>query len=208
MTRFVFSLVALGWLALSPSIATAADARAVFAGGCFWCMEAEFEGTDGVSSVVSGYAGAGDTAPTYEEVSTGRSGFIEAVEVFYDPAKVGYDDLLKIYWSNVDPFDAEGQFCDKGSQYVAAIFTDGAAEEKLARESLERVERKYGRPVATAIQPLEKFYPAEDHHQDYAKKNRVRYTLYKNGCGRPDRLEELKSMKTQPEGASAEEDKR
>ncbi len=174
--------------------AYAATERALFAGGCFWCMESEFEDQKGVLDVVSGYAGPKrETPPTYEEVSKGDSGFIEAVSVTYDPAIVSYQQLLDIFWSNVDPFDEEGQFCDKGSQYVAAIFYSSPEEEKLARQSLASIEAKHGKPVATKILFKAPFYDAEEHHQDYAKKNSVRYNLYKNGCGRPARLKELQS---------------
>ena len=180
-------------LVLCGAASSAAAATAVFAGGCFWCMESEFEDKPGVTNVVSGYAGGKGPKPTYEQVGRGDTGYVEAVEVTYDPAKVSYKDLLEIFWSNVDPFDEKGQFCDKGSQYVAAIFVNGAQEEKQAKESLQAVEKKFGEKVATKIIPRTTFYEAEDYHQDYAKNNALRYNLYKNGCGRPSRLEELKA---------------
>jgi peptide-methionine (S)-S-oxide reductase len=156
-------------------------------------MESEFEDLKDVSDVVSGYAGLEtQTPPTYESVSTGRSGYVEAVRVTYDPAVVSYESLLEIFWGNVDPFDAEGQFCDKGAQYLAAIYYASPEEERLARESLKKMEEKHGREIVTAIAPREEFYEAEAEHQDYASRNAVRYALYKNGCGRPARLEELK----------------
>jgi len=168
------------------------DAVATFAGGCFWCMESEFEGLDGVSGVTSGYAGPKtDKPPTYEDVGTGESGYLEAVSVTYDPAKTTYEDLLVIFWDNVDPFDPDGQFCDQGSQYAAAIFVNNDAEEKLARESLAVVEKKHGKEVATEIKRFEAFYPAEEYHQDYYKTNALRYKNYRKGCGRDARLEEL-----------------
>lgn len=178
-----------------PFAAQAATAQAVFAGGCFWCMESEFESQQGVSSVVSGYAGGPKrdaNPPSYEEVSSGESGFIESVRVTYDPAKVGYPRLLDIFWRNVDPFDEKGQFCDKGSQYAAAIFYATPDEEKLARASLVAVEKKHGKKVATKILPVTTFYQAEAHHQDYYKTNAARYKVYKTGCGRDARLEELR----------------
>jgi peptide-methionine (S)-S-oxide reductase len=172
--------------------ATEGSKTAIFAGGCFWCMESEYEDLKGVSDVVSGYAGPKrDTPPTYEEVGTGQSGYVEAVSVTYDPAVVTYAQLLDIFWSNVDPFDDKGQFCDKGSQYVAAIFAGSPEEEKLAQDSLKKVEEKFGQTVATQIHPAEAFYPAEDYHQDYYKTNSLRYKLYRNGCGRDGRLEDI-----------------
>lgn len=176
---------------LGGNTARADTKTALFAGGCFWCMESEFESQKGVSNVVSGYAGGVGPAPTYEQVSSGTSGFLEAVEVSYDPDVVTYPQLLDIFWSNVDPFDAEGQFCDKGAQYAAAIFTDGSGEGKLAEESLLVVEEKYGQQVATKILPKTTFYPAEEYHQDYARENKVRYKLYRDGCGRDARLKDL-----------------
>lgn len=185
-------LSSLCFLLLMSAQARAQEKSAIFAGGCFWCMESEFESAKGVSDVTSGYAGGDGPAPTYEEVSRGDSGFIEAVKVTYDPAVVSYERLLDIFWSNVDPFDDKGQFCDKGAQYAAAIFTGDDHEKTLAEKSLKQVEEKYGRDVATRILPRGSFYAAEDHHQDYYKKNAVRYKLYKSGCGRDARLKELK----------------
>lgn len=187
-------LTALCFLFLMSVQARAEEKSAIFAGGCFWCMESEFESEAGVSSVVSGYAGGPKrdaNPPTYEEVSGGQSGFIESVRVTYDPAKVSYQRLLDIFWRNVDPFDEKGQFCDKGSQYAAAVFYGSPEEEKMARESLAKTEKKYGETVATKILPVTTFYEAEAYHQDYYKTNAVRYKLYKKGCGRDARLEEL-----------------
>ena len=171
------------------------DDIAMFAGGCFWCMESEFEDLPGVSDVTSGYAGETDAMrkkpPTYEEVSRGDSGFLEAVAVSYDPSVVSYQKLLDIFWSNVDPFDDEGQFCDKGNQYVAAIFVKTPEEEKAARESIRKIEKKFNRKVATKILPQRAFYEAEDYHQDYATRNTLRYGTYRRGCGRDQRLDEI-----------------
>jgi len=178
----------------AQSVPLSTDARAVFAGGCFWCMESEFQDLKGVSDVTSGYAGGDGPKPTYEQVSRGNSGFIESVAVTYDPSIVTYQQLLDIFWSNVDPFDEDGQFCDKGSQYVAAIFTSTPEEETLARSSLKAIEQKSGRKVATKILPQTTFYEAEEYHQDYYKKNSGAYERYKKGCGRDERLEELKGQ--------------
>jgi peptide-methionine (S)-S-oxide reductase len=164
---------------------------ALFAGGCFWCVESEYESQAGVLSVVSGYAGAGDTAPTYEQVSSGKSGFIEAVEVTYDPAKVSYQTLLDIFWRNVDPFDPDGQFCDQGSQYVAAIFPANDEEKKMAEDSLKAIEAQFEKPVATQILVKTNFYKAEEYHQDFYKTNAAHYKRYKNACGRDARLNQI-----------------
>lgn len=160
---------------------------AIFAGGCFWCMESEFQELAGVRDVKAGYAGGTKPDPTYEEVSRGDSGYKEAIEVTYDPSIVSYEKLLDVFWSNVDPFDDKGQFCDKGDQYVAAIFTETDGQKKAAEVSLKKVEEKFGRPVATQILPKTTFYMAEDNHQDFYKKNPDHYERYKNGCGR-DRI--------------------
>lgn len=187
-------VILLGLMLVSFSgPARAADAAmAVFAGGCFWCMEAEFSHKQGVNEVISGYASSSEgEQPTYEQVSTGTTDFKEAISVVYDPALVTYQQLLDIFWSNVDPFDEAGQFCDKGKQYQAAIFYGSPTEKTLAEESLKKVEAKFGRTVATQIQPQITFYPAEDHHQDYFETNADRYKVYKAGCGRAETLQKI-----------------
>lgn len=166
-------------------------AVAVFAGGCFWCMEAEFSHKDGVTDVVSGYAGDDAAAPTYKEVSSGETGFKEAVKVTYDPALVSYQQLLDIFWSNVDPFDEKGQFCDKGAQYQAAIYYSTDEEKSLAEGSQRAVEEKFKQAVATQILPLTHFHPADDYHQDFYAKNKEYYERYKNGCRRDETLEDI-----------------
>lgn len=186
------------------------SAFAVFAGGCFWCMESEFSYQKGVSDVTSGYAGGeASVQPTYEDVATGRTGFKEAVSVTYDPSVISYAQLLEIFWSNVDPFDDKGQFCDKGAHYLAAIFVSSPEEQKLAEESLAAVEAKFSRKVATQILPQMTFFEAEEYHQDYYKKNAERYERYVKGCGRDDRLESVwgeeakKVMAVEPPAAVA-----
>lgn len=166
--------------------------KAVFAGGCFWCVEAEFAGIDGVSSVMPGYTGGTAQTATYEQVSTGDTDHVEAVEVAFDPAKVSYDKLLEIFWGNVDPFDEGGQFCDRGSQYAAGIFYADDGQKKAAEASRAAMEKKFGRRIATFIRPALPFYAAEDYHREYYKKNALRYQMYKKGCGRDDRLEEIR----------------
>lgn len=165
------------------------QATAVFAMGCFWCAEADFEKVDGVLDVISGYTGGTTVSPTYEEVTYERTGHYEAVLVTYDTTKVQYGDLLTVFWKNVDPFDARGQFCDKGSSYRAAIFPGSDAEREAAEASKAASARKLGKDIVTAINERAPFYAAEDFHQDYYKKNPVRYAFYRSRCGRDERLE-------------------
>ncbi len=164
---------------------------AVFAGGCFWCMVHPFEALNGVRSVISGYTGGSLANPTYEQVSAGGTGHIESVEVVFDPAKVGYQTLLDVYWRNVDPFDAKGQFCDRGNQYRPAIFVADDEQKALAQASKRELEKRFERPMATEILPAGPFYRAEDYHQDYYKKNPIRYKYYRFSCGRDARLEKV-----------------
>jgi peptide-methionine (S)-S-oxide reductase len=186
------ALAALALLLLAaPQGARAADAIAIFAGGCFWCMEPPFESLPGVASVTSGYIGGTKANPSYEEVSAGGTGHAEAVQVVYDPTKVSYEKLLDVFWHNIDPTVADRQFCDAGSQYRSAIFVRDAAQKKAAEASLAQVQRKLGVPVKTQIADASAFYPAEEYHQDYYKKNPIRYQYYRWGCGRDARLEEL-----------------
>jgi peptide-methionine (S)-S-oxide reductase len=172
-------------------------AVAVFASGCFWCSEADFAKVRGVVDVESGYTGGAGAGPTYEQVSAGGTGHLEAVRVRYDPARVSYAQLLDVFWHNVDPVDARGQFCDKGEQYTGAIFVATPAERALAEASWRRVGERLaprGEPVATRILPAAPFYPAEAYHQDYARKNPVRYRFYRTTCGRDARLRELRQV--------------
>ncbi len=168
---------------------------AIFAGGCFWCMEGEYAGIAGVKKVTSGYTGGKTENPTYEQVSAGNTGHLEAIEVIYNPVEVKYERLLEIFWENIDPLDADGQFCDKGSQYLAGIFTSDNYQKQLAEASKAEIAKKFGKPIATIIKPASKFYPAEDYHQQYYIKSKDRYKRYRNGCGRDARLEQLKSLK-------------
>jgi peptide-methionine (S)-S-oxide reductase len=170
---------------------TAVTRTAVFAGGCFWCMEPPFEKLDGVSSVVSGYIGGSVRNPSYEQVSAGRTGHTEAVEITYDPAKVTYAQLLDIFWHNIDPLTANAQFCDYGSQYRSEIFPANAAERAAAEASKSAIAAKLKRPIVTEITDATTFYAAEEYHQDYYKKNPIRYKFYRTSCGRDARLKEL-----------------
>jgi peptide methionine sulfoxide reductase msrA/msrB len=174
-------------------VATPDDAAvATFAGGCFWCMEAPFEKLDGVFEVTSGYAGGSEPNPTYEAVSSGMTGHAEAVEVRYDPARVSYQTLLDVFWRQIDPTDPGGQFADRGRQYRSAIFVNSEEERELAEASKEALAASglFAKPIATEIVPLESFYRAEDHHQDYYKKHPIRYAFFRRGSGRDRFLEE------------------
>lgn len=169
---------------------------ATFAGGCFWCMEPPFKKLKGVAEVYSGYIGDEDGEglkpdPTYEEVCSGRSGYIEAVEIHFDPSKVDYETLLDTFWRQIDPTDHIGQFADKGSQYITAIFYNNDKQKDHAERSKERLEksRKFSKPIATKIIKALKFYMAEDYHQDYASNNSTRYNMYRMGSGRQSFIE-------------------
>ena len=167
--------------------------KATFAGGCFWCMEPPFDSVDGVISTTSGYIGGHKDDPTYEEVSAGGTGHTEAIEIVFDPAKVGYAELLEVFWRNIDPTTANRQFCDVGSQYRTGVFYHDEEQKKLAEQSRARIDDSGALPSAIVTEIVEAgpFYPAEDYHQDYYKKNPIRYKFYRNGCGRDDRLEQL-----------------
>jgi len=168
-------------------------AVATFAGGCFWCMEPPFEKLDGVEKVVAGYTGGHVANPSYEEVSEGGTGHAESVEITYDPAKISYDKLLYIFWRNIDPLRKNAQFCDVGYQYRTAIFTHGPEQKKLAEESKEELEKsgRFNKPIQTEIVEAGPFYPAETYHQDYYRKNPLRYKFYRWNCGRDQRLDQL-----------------
>lgn len=174
--------------ASSPALASA-----VFAGGCFWCMEPPFDKLDGVVSTTSGYIGGHTPSPTYSQVSAGNTGHAEAVKVVYDPAKVTYKQLLTVFWHNVDPVDGGGQFCDRGDQYRTAVFYENEEQRQLAELSKQELmtSGSFDRPLVTAIVPAGEFYPAEDYHQDYYKVNPVRYKFYRYRCGRDQRLQEV-----------------
>ena len=167
--------------------------KATFAGGCFWCMEEALDKVEGVVSTLSGYTGGRTKNPAYEEVSAGKTGHTESVEVLYDPAKLSYAKLLDVFWHNIDPTTADRQFCDVGTQYRAAIFYHNETQKRLAEESKQRLEtsRPFKGPIITEIMPASVFYPAEEYHQDFYKKNPLRYKFYKFNCGRAQRLQDL-----------------
>lgn len=194
MKRFILLLVgALSALLVAGAVNAADLERAVFAGGCFWCMEAPFDKLPGVVSVTAGYTGGHSKNPTYKEVSAGGTGHAEAVQVVYEPSKISYSALLAVFWRNIDPTVTDRQFCDVGHQYRAAIFYRGEGQRKAALQSKTALERSrpFREPVVTEITPAAEFYPAEEYHQHYYKKNPLRYRYYRNGCGRDKRLKEL-----------------
>ena len=179
-------------LALMPLAALAQPgAKAAFAGGCFWCMESDFEHLPGVGEVISGYTGGKEVNPTYEEVSDHRTGHAESVQLTYDPARVSYAQLVDYYFHHVDPLTADAQFCDHGPQYRTAIFYGNEAERAVAQKAKEKYERELGHPVVTQIIAAGPFYPAEEYHQDYYKKNPVRYKFYRFNCGRDERIKQV-----------------
>ncbi|MBE9560920.1 MAG: peptide-methionine (S)-S-oxide reductase MsrA [Proteobacteria bacterium] len=166
---------------------------AIFAGGCFWCMEPPFDKVDGVISTTSGYTSGHKRNPTYREVSAGSTGHTEAIQIVFDPNKVSYDELLKIFWKNIDPVTVDRQFCDSGSQYRSGIYYLGEAQKSAANQSLQQLEdnKPFKGAIATEIIAASTFYPAEDYHQDYYQKNPLRYKYYRFSCGRDNRLNEL-----------------
>ncbi len=169
------------------------SAVAVFAGGCFWCSEADFDKLPGVLQTTSGYIGGSIENPTYEEVSSGRSGHFEAVQVRFDPRQTSYAKLLEAFWPSIDPLNGNGQFCDNGPQYRSAIFYLNAEQQRLAEASKNALAAsgRFQQPIATQILAATTFYAAEDYHQDYHRKNPLRYNYYRHGCGRDQRLQTL-----------------
>ena len=188
-------LVTLGLLLtmLGSTAAAATLEKATFAGGCFWCMEAPFDKLDGVISVTVGYTGGSVKKPTYEQVSAGGTGHAEAVQIVYDPTKVTYSRLLDVFWHNIDPTARDRQFCDSGNQYRSGIFYHNPEQQKSAQQSKMALDksRPFKEPVVTEIVAATEFYPAEEYHQHYYKKNPLRYKYYRSGCGRDRRLKEL-----------------
>jgi peptide-methionine (S)-S-oxide reductase len=191
------------WLGLGLGAAQADQKTAVVAGGCFWCVEKDFESVPGVTSVVSGFAGGKTANPTYKQVTAGGTGHYEAVQITYDDSKVSYADLMTLFFRSVDPTDAGGQFCDRGDSYRTAIFVSGPAERAAAKAASAEAEQQLGAPIATKILPAGPFYAAEDYHQDYYKSSDIiitrfgprtkasAYKLYREACGRDARVQKL-----------------
>jgi len=203
--RQLFILVSLATAMLSGMAAMASDISAqggsipestetaIFAGGCFWCMQHPYDAEDGVIATTVGYTGGHKKNPTYREVSAGGTGHAEAVRIVYDPQKVSYTRLLDIFWHNIDPLSANGQFCDRGNQYRSAIFYLNEEQRQLAEASKQALEEsgRFTTPIVTEITAAGEFYPAEEYHQDYYRKNPIRYKFYRGTCGRDRRLHEL-----------------
>ena len=191
--RFIPLLIALCTLGATPPSAASApvQAEAVFAGGCFWCTESDFDKMPGVLSTASGYTGGHVPHPTYEQVSAGDTGHLEAVRVVYDPARISYETLASRFMRTIDPLDAGGSFCDRGYGYRSAFFVSDASQRKIAEAINAAAAATLKQPVATLILPASTFYPAESYHQDYYKKNPVRYRFYRYNCGRDARLKSL-----------------
>lgn len=190
--RIVLSIcLATALCCVAPNIAMAEPLQATFAGGCFWCMEHPFDELSGVTNTTSGYMGGTVEAPSYRQVSSGTTGHAEVVQVEYDSDVISYETLLETFWRNVDPLDARGQFCDKGSQYRSIVFYHDEAQHQLAEASKADIGQQFEQPIATEILSAATFYPAEDYHQNYYQTHPARYRLYRFGCGRDQRLEEL-----------------
>lgn len=196
-TRLLALCVSVLWFAQASASPTTEPAEgqavATFAGGCFWCMEPPFDALDGVVATISGYTGGTAERPSYEEVSAGGTGHAEALRVIYDPDKLTYERLLEVFWRNIDPVTADRQFCDGGEQYRSAIFVHDEAQAEAARKSRDALAAS-GRlpgPIVTEIAPAGAFWAAEEYHQDYYRKNPIRYEFYRFNCGRDDRLREL-----------------
>ena len=193
IARRLLCLSALLLMVAASAIRADQLATATFAGGCFWCMQPPFDRLDGVISTTVGYTGGHTKNPTYEEVESGGTGHAEAIQITYDPKKISYAKLLDVFWHNIDPLTPNGQFCDLGTQYRSAIFYHNDEQKRLAEESKKALETsgRFQKPIVTEIVPASEFYPAEDYHQEYYRKNPVRYHYYRYRCGRDQRLEEL-----------------
>ncbi|MGY6565700.1 MAG: peptide-methionine (S)-S-oxide reductase MsrA [Halomonadaceae bacterium] len=181
-------LLALPW---AKGMASSETATAVFGGGCFWCVEEAFDKVEGVTATTSGFSGGHVENPSYQQVVAGNTGHAEVVLVEYDPAAVDYATLLHVFWRNIDPFAVDRQFCDVGEAYRSAIFYANESERELAEATRDELAVRFERDIATEISPFEVFYPAEEYHQDYYRKNPVRYNYYKAACGRERRLEQV-----------------
>lgn len=179
------------WVAAQDDKQNPDQAIAIFAGGCFWCMEPPYDRVEGVQETLSGYTGGHVENPSYEQVTRENTGHYEAVKITYDPDNVSYQTLLDIFWRNIDPLDAGGQFCDRGNSYRSAVFYLDQKQKQLAEASAQQVAESLQQPVVTEILPAKEFYSAEDYHQNYYQKNPLRYKYYRYRCGRDARLEEL-----------------
>lgn len=188
---FAAAVFAMSFFAASEAASPAAEKTAIFAGGCFWCVESDFDKLPGVVATISGYTGGHLKDPTYRDVTSETSGHLEAVEIRYDPAKVSYATLADYFFRHIDPTDSGGQFCDRGESYTTAIFVASPAERAAAESARKKAAAALKAPIATAIRERTVFYPAEDYHQDYYKKNPARYQYYRSACGRDARVKKL-----------------
>jgi|TARA_B110000263_G_scaffold218741_1_gene205577 peptide-methionine (S)-S-oxide reductase len=202
MTKIIFFIIILFNLNTLNSLAgtvtvTAGDnkneyKKAYFAGGCFWCMEESFDKVKGVIKSISGYSGGHVKNPTYKQVIYKDTGHVEAIAVYYDPKLISYEELLKVFWVNIDPFDANGQFCDKGKSYRSVAFYKNIKQKKLIENSISSIEKKFNKKkIVTLVWKFKKFYPAEDYHQNYYQNNFLRYLAYKSGCQREEILNKI-----------------
>lgn len=189
----IYSLLTSVTLLATTLPAHAKTDSLIVAGGCFWCVESDFEKLDGVTNAVSGYINGTTENPTYKEVSSQSTGHFEAVEITFDDEKVSLDELLHYFWRTIDPTDARGQFCDKGTPYKTALFYQNEVQEKAFNDSLEtlKTDKPFSAPIVTEVLAAKKFYPAEDYHQNYAKVNPIRYNYYRSSCGRDSRIKSL-----------------
>ena len=192
------NIIIIVMVLIAPVNLHAETRTAIFAGGCFWCMEPPFDKLEGVISTISGYTGGHTENPTYEQTSSGMTGHHEAIAIEYDSDKVSYETLLNVLWKNIDPFDASGQFCDKGPQYLAAVFYQNEMEQLLAQESKTALQKQFGEQnkIVTELLPAKIFYAAEDYHQDYYLNNPIRYKYYRFSCGRDKRLKQVNELLT------------
>jgi methionine-S-sulfoxide reductase len=190
---FVSNTIALsGALSVTTGDSKIEYKKAYFAGGCFWCMEESFDKVKGVVKSISGYSGGHVKNPTYKQVIYKDTGHVEAIEVYYDPKLTNYEELLKVFWVNIDPFDAKGQFCDKGKSYRSVAFYQNIKQKKLIESSMTSIEKKFNKKkIVTLVWKFEKFYPAEDYHQNYYQNNFLRYLAYKSGCQREEILNKI-----------------
>jgi len=190
---FVSNTIALsGELTITAANSKEGYKKAYFAGGCFWCMEESFDKVKGVIKSISGYSGGHTKNPTYKQVVYENTGHVESIVVYYDPKLTSYAELLKVFWVNIDPFDANGQFCDKGKSYRSVAFYENLTQKKLIKDSITNIEKKFNKEkVVTLVWEFKKFYPAEDYHQDYYQKNFLRYLAYKSGCQREETLNKI-----------------
>lgn len=192
LTSLIVNLIFTGLLCAEEKMPNSSYQVATLAGGCFWCMQADFQKLDGIYEVISGYAGGKEQNPSYKQVASGKTSHVEAIQIKFDPQQISFTKLLDYYWQNVDPFDARGQFCDKGAQYISVIFYHDSEQKSLSEQSKLNLQKQVPEHViVTKVLPFTSFYAAEDYHQNYHKKNPIRYKFYRYNCGRDSRLKRI-----------------